>query len=572
MLSMISRVGTFAQRSSLVQQMNTLQQRMYETQTQLVTEKKSQDYTGVASASFRLVNVETELSGVQRFRQTNVIAETRLSVMNTAVTDITDSLHAMRDQINSLDVLSIKNNTLNEDELDKLESLQQFAFGRLQDISYLLNSKGDDDYLFSGGRTDKASVKLPFGSLKEFQDFYDGTTITYPGSRINDILPSASQARGAHVANVELKPSEYTPPLVAGGGPPPATPYTLTINPVTAFNNIPAGSTIRLTDGNGVTDVYTVLSNAGAGTLELSDGQNGKDPTADFDLASVTVETITYYGGDDLELEHRISDQRTLQLGINAKDPAFEKAIRALGILAQGSLTHDVTANLGTLTFQEDTLAPVNLTDPVTLGNLDPPGLVVADITGGWVQSDQLNAFDDIQVGETVSFSSDRSSFENGNKAFKVVGKDNDGVGVSRLYFEAVPDHDVVDIAGAGTTETLDTTTGAQVFTKAFKPDRIRDALTLLNDAINHASGSSEMSSDIVEVSQRIGYMQITVDKALEDSLAYETFLENRIGAIENVNTTEAATRLQDDIRALEISYQSYARISQLSLQNYLAL
>ncbi|SDE76032.1 hypothetical protein [Rhodospira trueperi] len=565
MLSMISRVGTFAQRSSLVQQMTTLQQRMYESQTQLVTEKKSQDYTGISSASFRLVSVETELSGVQRFRQTNAIAETRLSVMNTAVTGIKDSLHSMRDQINSLDVLSIKNNVLNGDELDKLESLQQFAFGRLQEISSLLNSKADDDYLFSGGRTDRTSAKLPFGSLKEFQDFYDGTTITYPGSRINDTLPSASQARGAHVANVELKPAEYTPPLVAGGGPPPATPYTLTINPVTAFDNIPAGSTIRLTDGNDVTDVYTVLSNAGAGTLELSGGQNGKDPTADFDLASVTVETITYYGGDDLELEHRISEQRTLELGINAKDPAFEKAIRALGILAQGSLTHDVTANLGTLTFDE---APPG----ALLANPDPPTLALGDITGGWVQSDQLNAFDDIQVGETVSFSSDRNNFENGDKAFKVVGKDNDGVGVSRLYFEAVPDYDVVDIAGTGTTETLDTTTDAQVFTRAFKPDRIRDALALLNDAINHNATSSEMSSDIEEISQRIGYMQITVDTALENSLGYETFLENRIGAFENVNTMVAAARLQDDVRALEVSYQSYARVSQLSLQNYLAL
>jgi len=39
---------------------------------------------------------------------------------------------------------------------------------------------------------------------------------------------------------------------------------------------------------------------------------------------------------------------------------------------------------------------------------------------------------------------------------------------------------------------------------------------------------------------------------------------------MENVDKTEAVMKLIDDARALEISYQSMARISQLSLANYI--
>ncbi len=46
--------------------------------------------------------------------------------------------------------------------------------------------------------------------------------------------------------------------------------------------------------------------------------------------------------------------------------------------------------------------------------------------------------------------------------------------------------------------------------------------------------------------------------------------LDNQVAEIENVDPLEAITRLLDDGRALEASYQVVARIREFSLMNYL--
>jgi len=520
MISMSARVGTFLQRTSLVNQMTTLQKRMYETQTQLVTEKKSQDYAGISKQSFRLVSIEAELSSVKRFTQTNSVAEARLSAMNAATTAVEKRLHDLR---TDFDLLGSSSATepLTDDERENLDSVQKYAFAALQDMTYYLNTQADGGYLFSGGRSDQRSVNLPYTSLQDFQNFYDGGTITFPDTRT------------ANVANISLSSSEYSGPLVVTVGPPHILEET---GPSTnAFDSIPIGSTIRLTDDTGKTDVYTVEDRPGAGQLEISAGLNGTDPST-FNLADTTIETISYYGGDDLVTEHRVSERRTVDLGINAKDPAFEKAIRAMGILAQGNLYTDVSAaDSGTLAFA----APV-------------PG------TGGSVTATTPGAFSDIPVGAEVSF----NGTANNGGIFLVTANDGDTLTFADPTNPQYADYSAAALEGPVAADT-----------SSFSAFRIDDARTLLNDAISHDRNlTSEQSSDVKEVLQRLGFMQVTVDTALEESQSYETFLEIRVAEIENVNTTEAAVRLQDDARALEIAYQSYARISSLSLQKYLPM
>ncbi|WP_299441424.1 flagellin [uncultured Rhodospira sp.] len=521
MISMSARVGTFAQSTSLVQQMTTLQKRMYETQTQLVTEKKSQDYAGISKQSFRLVSIEAELSSVQRFTQTNNVAEARLSAMNTAVTAVEKRLHDLRTE---LDLLGSNSATepLTDEERENLDNVQKYAFAALQDMTYYLNTQADGGYLFSGGRSDQRSVNLSYTSLQDFQNFYDGGTITFPDTRT------------ANVANISVDNGEHGG-LAYAGGPPPGTPYTITAGTAAAFDDIPVGATIRLTDSTGQEDVYTVLTNAGAGTLEVSDGRYGTNPNT-F-AADATLETISYYGGDDLVTEHRVSERRTVDLGINAKDPAFEKAIRAMGFLAQGNLYTDVSAADST-----------NLTFTAAVPGTD----------GGTVTAGTAGAFSDIPVGAEVSF----NGTANNGGIFLVTANDGD-----TLTFADPTDPQYADYSAAA----LEGPVAAD--TSSFSAFRIDDARTLLNDAISHDRNlTSEQSSDVKEVLQRLGFVQVTVHTALEESQSYEAYLKNRVSDIENVDTTEAAVRLQKDAQALEIAYQSYARISELSLQNYLRL
>ena len=48
------------------------------------------------------------------------------------------------------------------------------------------------------------------------------------------------------------------------------------------------------------------------------------------------VSALNYYFGDSRSATHRVDANRSITLNINAADPAFEKAIRALKLIAQG--------------------------------------------------------------------------------------------------------------------------------------------------------------------------------------------------------------------------------------------
>lgn len=66
-----------------------------------------------------------------------------------------------------------------------------------------------------------------------------------------------------------------------------------------------------------------------------------------FDGAVVTVPTtreahlgdaaLTYYHGDQLTESHRVDSERSVTFDLTAADPAFEKAIRAMKLIAQGT-------------------------------------------------------------------------------------------------------------------------------------------------------------------------------------------------------------------------------------------
>jgi flagellin-like hook-associated protein FlgL len=52
--------------------------------------------------------------------------------------------------------------------------------------------------------------------------------------------------------------------------------------------------------------------------------------------SDVTLKNDIYYKGGETVVEHRVSESRTIEFGINAKDGAVEKAFRAFGMVLQG--------------------------------------------------------------------------------------------------------------------------------------------------------------------------------------------------------------------------------------------
>lgn len=99
-------------------------------------------------------------------------------------------------------------------------------------------------------------------------------------------------------------------------------------------NQKPAvGTIITLGSTTGVNDgVYKVVNNGGD-YLEIE----SVSLTTESKSTTTKISSDTWYKGDTLQLQHRVDTDRTVDVAAYASDPAFEKAMRALALIAQGT-------------------------------------------------------------------------------------------------------------------------------------------------------------------------------------------------------------------------------------------
>jgi hypothetical protein len=102
-------------------------------------------------------------------------------------------------------------------------------------------------------------------------------------------------------------------------------------------------------------------------------------------------------------------------------------------------------------------------------------------------------------------------------------------------------------------------------------PERVKAALATINDAIHHSPlQPTESQSDLQSIQDRIANNMATISNTKDIQNNFLAFLEGRQNDLSKADTTESAVRLQTDSQSLQISFASIAKISQLSLLNYL--
>ncbi|MBY0509050.1 MAG: hypothetical protein K2P94_02755 [Rhodospirillaceae bacterium] len=522
---MVTRISTAASNQVLINRMIGLQQNVNNSQAQLSTGFKSQDYVGIASETFQLLNVENERGRLQRYISNNSLTATTLQAQATSAEGIDDTARMIRSAL--LEFQGRDLSSQNPENIAAVADLQGKVFTAFSQVQYFLSQKIDGKYIFGGAMSDKPPFSLPYNSLQEFQQFYDGNTAVFPSSRVANLVDIAFD-------NVDVNYTTPAAPLdtttqvtatapdafvtqtidqtatgnlifsnVAGNGKiTSATPaafkslqigQTLLISNTTAANNGVYTITSVSPDGNSVTldqPVNAAVEPNGGGTLiklavpngtalALSGstaGNNGAytvtwptnaqlvaaglDPNAGAVVSgdvlftktqipvtgapeTISLESRAFLTGTNIGTTTRISDTQSIKLDVTGLDPAFEKVVRAFGILAQGDLINH--------------------------------------------------------------------------------------------------------------------------------PDRVTQALAVLNDAIEHSSlQPTEAPSDLQSVQDRIAINFKALDDAKGIQTQFMAFLEGRQNEIEKADTTEAAVRLQTDSQTLQISYASISKITQLSLLNYL--
>lgn len=315
----MSRIATLSASNRLLEVMTKVQGRLQEQQVRVTTEKASQDYAGIATKAGRLVSLETARAGLGRSIDDNAIIETRLSAVDTAVEAMGKTMRDFRSVL--LDLGS--NKPIDEAHVGEV---QAFAFRALKDMEGYLNTEVNGRFVFAGSRATTRPANLELATITDFQNRFDGESLIYPPTR------------AAHVGATATLPPAVTGGLTVSGG------DTITAANADTFANLEVGATIRLSGSAlGNDGEYTVVSTNGSDRITVSGtltvGSASMTVSAgvnDGAEAAATLAVGNWYAGDTVDASHRVESERTLSLGLNGIDPAFEKAIRAMGMIAQG--------------------------------------------------------------------------------------------------------------------------------------------------------------------------------------------------------------------------------------------
>lgn len=134
---------------TLAQTLNT-QARMAELQIQVSSGQKAQRYSGIANDAHRLVSLQDAHARATQYLQTNKIVDSRLTTMETNISQMFDSATQFR---------TLLVNALNNNNADDL-SIATAATNAKEQFANLLNVQVDGRYLFAGSRTDTSPVDL----------------------------------------------------------------------------------------------------------------------------------------------------------------------------------------------------------------------------------------------------------------------------------------------------------------------------------------------------------------------------------------------------------------------------
>lgn len=172
---MVQRVATAAQHDLMMSNVRALQERVAQTMIQASSGKVSQQYSGVAADSKRLVGLQATDASLKQYVANNTLIDQRLQSMETNTSQMMD----IATQLKSLLVQATSQGNAQNMGLDSQ------AQALLDQVGSLLNVKVDGRYLFSGSATNTAPVDLtalvaPPATYPSTADttYYNGDNVT----------------------------------------------------------------------------------------------------------------------------------------------------------------------------------------------------------------------------------------------------------------------------------------------------------------------------------------------------------------------------------------------------------
>jgi len=409
----MSRISTRAANTILLNQSLRTQQRLFDSQVAISSEKKTQVYKGVAVDSRRLVNIENSRDLLTRFNANNEQMDVKLNVMNTSVNAIRESLVDFRTGLGNFETTSKK------DAVD-VKDIQDHAFRTLKAIEGYLNIDIDGQYLFAGNKVLTEPFDFGLTTLDAYQAKYNGDTVVIPTTR-GAALESFSFAQdvankdviNVNAANYLQFRQDSADELTTLISTETATAGTGTVSTVSsaAIGGAVAGiSLIHSAPGNNITDTATdtlaSIFGMGAGTMTVQVGATSitLTDTDTLDAAETALEslgnvTVTYdltqdeinitaAGGTAITFTNGTSATAIADMGLQddlavavtsaaaktfaAAGDATDTLVQAFGLTATETLTFDLTGGDGTSDAAVFTVGNQTVSELASwIGNLD---------------------------------------------------------------------------------------------------------------------------------------------------------------------------------------------------------
>ncbi len=285
----MTRIAPFAQQQLILQQVLNVQARTYDAQVQIATDKKSQDYAGIAKDSARLISLEATRTRTEQFLSNIQVQDQRIQLVDLGLETLDTAARDMRDILDS----ALTSPAAFEGDLATL------AANTRQLVLDVLNSRDGNRYLFGGTRSDTRPVSLdppayrPVGLIE-----IDAVTVdsTFYEAYYEDVLGNTLPfAAGSFYEQIYFDKNGVAP-----GGPLPADPDNPTLSEFVAED--PA-----------LWDYYVD---------RLNSAQMLASPKLD------------YYQGDFALQAARVDDSTTVQIEARADAIEIQQLITALDAVA----------------------------------------------------------------------------------------------------------------------------------------------------------------------------------------------------------------------------------------------
>jgi flagellar hook-associated protein 3 FlgL len=532
---MVTRIATATQNEALVARMLQQQSRVADLQTQLSTRLKSQDYLGIAQDSFQLLNVENERSRLGRYISNNSLIETTLKTQLASAEGIDDTARLIRREL--LQFASRDLTARNPESTAAVQDFQGKVFNAFSQLQFFLSQQIGGKYIFGGAKSDQPPLSLPYDNLQEFQNFYDGVNTVFPASRVANLVDISFAGITANYANRTIGTNAVTEVTgaVADDFVTQTIDQTATGNMI--FSNVGTNGRISSATPGAFRSLQvgqTILVNNSA---VLQGGAGALNNNGVYTITAVSPD------GNTITLDQNVNPGTEIAAnGVDIKlAPPNGTALALSGSGAGNNGAYNITwptnADLTAAGYGLNTAAPAIVTGnilftdnqiPVTGGAETITLQSRAFLTGTSITTTQ-------RISDTQSISLDVTgldpAFEKMARAFGIIAQD-----------------DLIN-----------------------NQARVEQALAVLNDAIAHSSlQPTEEKSDLQSVQDRISLNLRALDDAKNVQTQFSAFLEGRQNELEGADTTEAAIRLQTESQALEISFASLARITSLSLIDYI--